>query len=252
MMLAAAAAATLAVATLLPGTFTNEEQVYFAREAGKPVPPWVGIRITPEAGGYRMQAVDAFGVASGEDQLLRVREDDRIVSIRTGTCIRDYARVPLGLTIVNQSGRCAGTASTTTVTMAGMAMTLADGTKLELQRARAFKCAVAIPRKAKKPDGSDDWWSGSGLMLHDAGGRVTATTDEPVPQAFTLRMRNIAWPSGNTAPRLALYVHGADPDHAIADAWADPAATSIGIDLRTMQASCTLAEPPPAESKIPA
>ncbi|MBC7519916.1 MAG: hypothetical protein H7268_02305 [Sandarakinorhabdus sp.] len=243
MMLVAAVAGALAVAALLPGTYTNEEQVYFAREAGKPVPPWTGIRITPDAGGYRMQAVDAFGVATGDDQMMRLREDDRIVSIRTGACIRDYARVPLGLTIVNQSGRCTGPPGTTTVTMAGMAMKLGDGTVLELQRARAFKCWVSIPRRAKKPDGSDDWWFKSGLVLHDAGGRVTATTDEMPSQAFTLRMRNVAWPSGRNAPSLVLYVHGADPDHAISYAWADPAAKRVGINLQFMQGSCSLVEP---------
>jgi hypothetical protein len=251
MILAAAAAATLAVATLLPGTFTNEEQVHLARDAGKPVPPWVSVRITPEAGGYRMQAVDAFGVPNGSDQMLRVREDDRIVSIRTGTCTRDYARVALGLTIVNQSGRCTGPA-TTTITMAGMAMTMPDGTVLEMQRARPFECRVSIQRRAKAPGGNDQWWSRTGLILHDAGGRVTATTDEVVPQAFTLRMRNIAWPGGDTPASLMLSVLGADPDHPIASASADPAAKRIGIDLEATQATCTLIDPPALQRKIPA
>jgi hypothetical protein len=245
MMLAAAAAGVLAVGALLPGTYTNEEQVYFAREAGKPVPPWTGIRITPEGSDYRLRSIDAFGVPGPESQLLRVKEAEAIVSITTGGCTRDYARVALGLTIVNQSGTCAGPAATTTITQAGMAMKLADGTVLELQRGRAFNCWVAIPRTAKKPDGSDDWWFKSGLMLHDAGGRVTATTDEAAPQSFTLRMRNIAWPSGNNAPSLVLYVHGADADNAIAYGWADPAAKRVGINLRSMQGSCTLVEPGP-------
>lgn len=243
-MMMAAAAAVLAVAALLPGTYTNEEQVYFAKEAGKTPPPWTGISITAEGSGYRLQSVDAFGVAGGAGQLLAVRETDTIVSITTGACRRDYARVAMGLTIVNQAGACAGTPTITTITRAGLAVTLADGTLVEPQRARAFKCWASIPRKAKKPDGSDDWWFKPGLMLHDRGGRVTATTDEAVPQSVTLRMRNVVWPTGNNAPSLVLYVHGSDPDHAISYSWADPEAKRVGINLRTMQGSCTLAETP--------
>lgn len=243
MMLLAAAAGALAVAMLLPGTYTNEEQVYFAREAGKPVPPWIGIEVTAEPGGYRLRTVDAFGVPGGEDQLLRVEEGEKIVSITSGACRRDYARVARGLTIVNQAGTCTGPAALTTVTEPGLALKMTDGTLLDLQRSRPFTCWVSIPRTAKKPDGKDDWWFKPGLMLHDSGGRVTATTDEAEPQSFTLRLRNIAWPTGKNAPRLALYVHGTDPDHAIAYSWADPQSKRVGINLRTVQGSCTRVEP---------
>jgi hypothetical protein len=241
----ALAAAALTAAALLPGTYTNEEQVYFATEAGKPVPPWVGVTITPEGENFRLRTVDAFGVPGAESQLMRVSkgtiEGHEVVSITTGTCVRDYAVVPAGLTIVNERGRCAGPAATTTVTQAGLAMRMTDGTILELQRARAFKCWASIPRKALK-DGKPDWWFKSGLMLHDRGGRVVAKTDEAAPQAFTLRMRNVVWPTGNNAPSLVLYVHGDDPDHAISYSWADPAAKRVGINLRSFQGSCTLVE----------
>jgi hypothetical protein len=46
-------------------------------------------------------------------------------------------------------------------------------------------------------------------------------------------------------PSLVLYVHGADADNAIAYGWADPAAKRVGINLRSMQGSCTLVEPGP-------
>lgn len=245
-MILLAAAATLSVATLLPGTFTNEEQVYFAKEAGKAVPPWTGVEITPEGDAFRLRRVDAFGVPGPESQLLTVSrrtvKGHDVLSITSGDCTRDYAEVPRGLTIVNTSGKCTGSAGITTVTEPGIAMTTADGTILELQRARPFRCWVSIPRKALK-DGKTDWWFKSGLMLHDRGGRVTATTDEAVPQRFTLRMRNVVWPSGNNAPSLVLYVHGNDPDSAISYSWADPSAKRVGINLRTMQGSCTLVEP---------
>ena len=234
-------AAVLATAALLPGTYTNEEQVYFAADAGKPVPPWTGIQVTAQGDMFRVQGVDAYGASVGGESIWRIRDGGEIVSITSGDCRRDFARVTLGLTIVNQQGACAAP-GLTTVTAAGLAMKMADGTTLELLRSRAFKCWASIPRKALK-DGKPDWWFKPELMLHDAGGRVTATTDEAVPQSFTLRMRNVVWPSGNNAPSLVLYVHGNDPDHAISYSWADPAAKRVGINLRTFQGSCTLIEP---------
>nr|WP_310525245.1 hypothetical protein [Polymorphobacter sp.] len=239
-LMMATAMVSPAVDTLLPGTYTNEEQVYFAREAGTPVPPWSGLRITGAAPIFQLQRVDAFGTALGPAQPFGVRETPEQVAITTQSCTRDYARVPAGLTVINQTGACNEPAAATTFTGRGMAMTMSDGTVLEFQRARAFKCWASIPRKALK-DGKLDWWFKAGLMLHDAGGRVVASTDEAVPQSFTLRMRNVAWPSGNNQPSLVLYVHADDPDHAIGYSWADPVAKRVGINLRTMQASCSLA-----------
>lgn len=241
-MILVTAAAVIAVAALLPGTYTNEEQVAFAKEAGKPAPPWTGLTITTEGSDFHVQPVDAFGAPTGTARSWRVTEGrvegHDVVTIADGTCSIAFARVPAGLTIVNQRG-CAGQMALTTVTEAGLAMRTADGSVLELQRARAFKCWASIPRKALK-DGKTDWWFKPGLMLHDRGGRVVAETDEPVPQRFTFRMRNVVWPTGNNAPSLVLYVHGDDPDRAIAYSWADPEAKRVGINLRTMQGSCTL------------
>jgi hypothetical protein len=242
-MIVLTAAAIVAVAAPLPGTYTNEEQVYFATEAGKPTPPWTGVKITREGGDYRVQPVDSYGAPKGASLMMRVSEGridgHEVISITTGSCVIDFAQVPAGLTIVNQRGDCTGQAALTTVTQAGLAMRMADGAVLDLQRARAFKCWASIPRKALK-DGKPDWWFKSGLMLHDRGGRVLAETDEAVPQRFTFRMRNVVWPTGSNEPSLVLYVHGDDPDHAISYSWADPGAKRIGINLRTVQGSCTL------------
>jgi hypothetical protein len=244
-MIVVTAAAVLAVAALLPGTYTNEEQVYFAKEGGKPAPPWTGVKIIADGTDYRIQAVDSFGAPAGESRLLRVAEGGieghDVISITSGDCSLDYARVPAGLTLVNQRGACAGQATMTALTHAGLAMRLPNGTMLEMQRARAFKCWASIPRKALK-DGKTDWWFKPGLMLHDRGGRVVAQTDEVVPQRFSFRMRNVVWPNSNNAPSLVLYVHGDDHDQAISYSWADPGARRIGINLRTVQGSCTLVE----------
>ena len=183
-----------ALIALAPGTYTNEEQVYFAVAAKQAALPWVGIRVAVDGSVAR---VDAFGAAVA-------------------------GPLPDGF---------APSADGYSAALAGAA--------LSLQRARAFRCWATMPRRAPKPDGSEDWWFAAGLALHDRGGRVVATTDETPPQTFTLRMRNVVWPSGPNQPSLVLYVHRDDPDHAASYSWADPDAKRVGINLRWMQASCT-------------
>jgi hypothetical protein len=120
-------------------------------------------------------------------------------------------------------------------------MTLSDGRITELRLARTATCWGAAPKATKKPDGSDDWMRASALRLHDQGGRVAfggGTTGAP---EVIVRMRNVIWPSGPSRPSLVLYVHKpGSPDRAEAYSWADPGAKRVGINLRWMQASCTI------------
>lgn len=44
---------------------TNEEQVYFEREAGRTPPPWVGVRVVAQGDARLLQPVDAFGRETG-------------------------------------------------------------------------------------------------------------------------------------------------------------------------------------------
>jgi len=79
-----------------------------------------------------------------------------------------------------------------------------------------------------------------GLSVHDQGGMVWIKTDEEDAQQVGIKMRNVRWPYGRNRPSLVLYAHKPDQDKAVSYAWADPGAQRIGINLRWMQASCTL------------
>ena len=119
---------------------------------------------------------------------------------------------------------------------------MTDGSTRRLRRARAATCWSALLKKDRKPNGDEDWHFARGLKLHDGGGRV-AVSAEGAPAAI-LRMRNVAWPSGPNRPSLVLYVHTPDdPERAVSYAWADPQAKRVGINLRWMQASCTIDNP---------
>lgn len=182
---------------LIPGTYTNEEDVYFDKEAGKSPAPWIGLRIDPD---QSVHSVDAYG---------------RIVSGRAPSLI-------------------AGNATT-------LSVALPDGRTTTLQYARSATCWGSVPKIAKKPDGTDEWYFVSGLKLHDRGGRVQFGGGNTGAPAVVLRMRNVVWPTGTNKPSLVLYVHKPEnPDHAESYSWADPEAKRIGINLRWMQASCTI------------
>ncbi|MEO0617385.1 MAG: hypothetical protein AAFY69_14755 [Pseudomonadota bacterium] len=113
------------------------------------------------------------------------------------------------------------------------------GTELPyvLRRARAFQCWLAIPKR----DG-ENWHFESQLNLHDQGGRAWVDTDEPEPQRVGIKIRNVAWPTGTNRDSLVLYVYRGDESAAASYAWGEPTATRLAINLRWMQASCTLAE----------
>lgn len=108
----------------------------------------------------------------------------------------------------------------------------------EMRRARPFRCWAAIPKVGTGPV---EWWFRRDIAIHDQGGRASLVTDEAQPQRFTLKMRYVVWPSGPNQPSLVLYVLTPQAgERAVAYSWADPGAIRVGINIRSVQASCTL------------
>ena len=86
-----------------------------------------------------------------------------------------------------------------------------------------------------------EWTFRRGLEIYDQGGMVWLETLKKSSQKVGIKMRNLRWPYDKNRPSLVLYAYRPDEDHAVSCAWADPSAEHIGINLRWMQASCTLA-----------
>ena len=101
-------------------------------------------------------------------------------------------------------------------------------------KARRFECWMTGMQR----DG--EWTFRRGLEIYDQGGMVWLTTDETDPQKVGIKMRNVTWPYGTNRPSLVLYAYRPGEERAVSYAWADPSAVRIGINLRWMQASCTL------------
>lgn len=119
---------------------------------------------------------------------------------------------------------------------------------LELVRARAFICWAGVLRGARAGDAGleaapDDWWRARGLRLHDQGGEAALVTDESPPRAFVLKMRRPEWPAPPQRPSLVLYVHEKGDARALSYAWAPYDGDRVGLNLRWLQAGCSLVEP---------
>ena len=109
-----------------PVFFTNEEQVYFDREAGRHVPPWVGMVVSPTASAQdglpdTVRFVDAFGAPVPPP--LHVGEVTRLISAQA-----DHDRLLLTI----------------------------SGDQIELRRARPVSCWVAIRKNVPQADGSEE------------------------------------------------------------------------------------------------
>lgn len=180
----------------------------------------------------------APGVYANEEEVYLAREAGRAAA--PWTSIRVTAS---GIEAIDAFGKPADDTSLRVVRVEGdrVMLTGAGGWTSELRRARPATCWVATAKERKQPDGSEDWHFARGLALHDQGGRVASSGGDSGARPVVLRMRNVIWPSGPNRPSLVLYVHTPDaPDRAEAYGWADPGAKTIGINLRWMQASCTI------------
>ncbi len=186
-------------------------------------------------------AASLVGVWTNEEQVSFAREARTQAPPWTGFVVDDQGRA----TPVDAHGREAGPARKLRADEIGTGRLIlsADGVSLDMRRARRFACWAAVPKQARKADGSEDWWGKRDIALHDQGGRADLVTDEPVPQRFTLKMRNVVWPAGPNQPSLVLYVLTPDGgERAVAYSWADPPAKRVGINIRTLQASCSLVD----------
>lgn len=109
------------------------------------------------------------------------------------------------------------------------------------RKAREFSCWVSV----KKKRGDNDWSFDSGLTVHDQGGWAWVETDERRPQRVGIKIRNVVWPEGRNRNSLVLYAYRDGEPRAASYAWTSPDGDRLAVNLRWMQASCTLSEKQP-------
>ena len=103
-------------------------------------------------------------------------------------------------------------------------------------KARRFVCWIAAQQR-----NGEDWTFRNDLEIWDQGGSVWIDTDEDEPQTIGIKMRNVRWPTGTNRDSLVLYAYRKGEDRAVSYVWGEPTATRLAMNLRWMQASCTLA-----------
>ena len=104
-------------------------------------------------------------------------------------------------------------------------------------KARRFECWIA----ALEQNG-EDWTFRNELEIWDQGGTIWIETEEVEPQKVGIKMRNVRWPTGNNRDSLVLYAYRGDEERAASYVWGEPTAERLAMNLRWMQASCTLAQ----------
>jgi hypothetical protein len=197
--------ATQPVEKIQPGIYTNEEEVYFDTLAKRPAAKWTSITVESYAEGELVTFVDAFGKPFM------------------------FAPAPSTYTARPKSAE-------------RLEIAFQNGRTTELRRARRVSCWVAIRKDKPKADGTEDWYFARDVRLHDQGGRAMVGGDDSGAPQVMIRVRNVTWDKGSTnAPVVALYIHKPDNwDKAESYSWAAPDSARVGINLRWVQAGCTI------------
>lgn len=228
---------------MLSGTYSNEEHVYFEKDAGRESPPWTSLKVVKSDQGWQLWEVDAHGRQLGEPQSVGFQAGKERDIVTVGSCSRYFDRVETTWTYSSLQNRkaCRQKFQITEIGEDGLKLRFSNGVETELKRVRNVICWAAIPKSKKKNDGSTDWLFERNLSLHDQGGRVTIGGGDSGAEEVTLRMRAVHWPPPSTnRPSMVLYIHKDDPNRAASYSWADIDASRVGINLRWMQASCTI------------
>lgn len=228
----------------LPGIYTNEEQAYFEKDAGRKPPQWIALKIEKQGTDLILTRTDAFGTPVSLPLKGSATTGAERDSLTLGKCTRYFDRSEAGWTYSARQNKkaCRQDYQITGVSADGLTLRFADGSETRLKRARPVQCWAAATKVEPKADGSPDWLFVQKLNLHDQGGRVMIGGGDSGAEPLILRMRAVYWPKPSTnRPSMVLYVHKPDkPDSAVSYSWADIDASRVGLNLRWMQASCTI------------
>ena len=230
---------------MLPGTYTNEEQVYFHGELDRPADtalPRLDLIIEPrDAGGFTARTVNPATGRKTEARLSYSVRDGAIVSReqRDGQpdCVRRFTRTLgqyRGEPVPDAASEsCGGFVS---ASPEGFVFGSPDN-PFVMKRAREFRCWVS-PRK-----NDDSYGFTNNITIHDQGGRAWVTSETGEHDRVGIKMRRVDWPTGRNRDSLVLYAYrGQDEDNAVSYGWTGPDGDRLALNLRWMQASCTLAD----------
>ncbi len=219
---------------LVPGTYTNEEQVYFQGNLDMPETDRVPrVELIVERVGDSFETTTSWS----DGRVIKARHDYRVEDGAIRASVIRFGRADCERTFTREYESFRGEGCGGTVVLSPEGFRLSTGSEtFNMLRARPFKCWVS-PRKE---DGEYAFYND--LQLHDQGGRVWIDATDEHPRVG-LKMRNVQWPTGVNRDSLVLYTYlGDDEDYAPGYTWTDPKTERLAINMRWLQASCTAGE----------
>ncbi len=201
---AVAFAQTATGAAISPGTYSNEEQVYFATEAGSAVPPRLFVRIDADKSVMQVDAFDRELSVIPAGTELTAKDGAIDVRLADGQKLDMRRARPATCWVAIRKDRAK-----------------ADGSEDWL-----FERNVRLHDQG-----------GRALV----GGAESGAQPVVIRMRNVVWPPAKDGSSAVNKPSIVLYVHKPDqPDRAESYVWADPGAARIGINLRWMQASCAI------------
>ncbi|MBT6133950.1 MAG: hypothetical protein HN583_08455 [Kordiimonadaceae bacterium] len=107
---------------------------------------------------------------------------------------------------------------------------------LKLNKARFFTCWMGVQNKEME----SGWNFAANQSIHDQGGEIWMTKTGSNPEKMAIRLRNVQWPYGRGQDSLVIYALKEGQEKAVSYAWSEYNAALVGINLRWLQAGCTL------------
>lgn len=230
---------------ILPGLYDNQEQVYFDDnlevDPGERHKRGTHIVTLTDNGGLNVpdspmqfdKPSISFNTPNGERTPATVTPTRDAIALTIGEGCRFIIRRDNAQFSGTGAGSCIGETMSLSPEALQISANIDSLSAGHFRRARLFKCWIS-PRKS---DGSYGFYND--VILHDQGGRAWLSgNDHP---RVGVQMRNVVWPTGRNRPSLVLYAYrGEDEDKAVSYTWTGPDVDRLAINLRWMQASCTL------------
>lgn len=107
---------------------------------------------------------------------------------------------------------------------------------LKLNKARYFTCWMGVQNEEM----DSGWNFAANQKIHDQGGEIWMTKTGTNPENMGIRIRNVQWPYGRGQDSLVIYALKEGEEKAVSYAWGEYNAALTGINLRWLQAGCTL------------
>jgi hypothetical protein len=108
----------------------------------------------------------------------------------------------------------------------------------KLKRCRFFRAWMAVRTNDPKPGEKEEFISIRNVTLHDQGQRFQCVGEKGEKTKYWGELSQVVYQTGLPVLKFAIYEEG--KERAIAYTWTNPEARQVGINMRSIQGSCTL------------